>query len=242
MADARLKPDVMLLAAGFGSRLRPLTDTTPKPLIRVGGKPLLDHVVAEALAAGLDHFVVNAHHHAGQVASHVTTLAARYPSARFLVSREDHEALDTGGGVKAALPLLESDPVLVMNTDAFWVGADGAPLRRLIERFAAGGAEMVLLCVHPRNARGFWRSHDFCLDSAGLITADSGAPVIYAGACVFSRELFEGSPDGAFSLDLLSDAARDRGTLYGTILDAQWLHVGDAEGLTEAEAVLEAMA
>lgn len=240
MADARLKPDVMLLAAGLGTRLRPLTDVRPKPLVPVAGVPLIDRVVAEALDAGLTRFVVNAHHHAEQVAAHVEALAARYPGCSFELSREA-EVLGTGGGVRAALPLLRTDPVLVMNTDAFWLGG-GAPLGRLMERYAAGGAEMALLCVHPRDARGFRRSHDFCLDPRGRITSDAGAPVIYAGAVLVARALFEGTPEGPFSLADLFDIARERGTLFGAVLDAPWLHVGDPEGLREAEAVLGARA
>jgi MurNAc alpha-1-phosphate uridylyltransferase len=220
--------------------MRPLTDMVPKPLVRVGGRALLDRVVGEALAAGLDRFVVNAHHHADQVAAHVAVLAARHPGAKFVVSREDGAVLGTGGGVKHALDRLSTDPVLVMNTDAFWVGGSGAPLERLIARFAGGGAEMVLLCVHPRDAHGFRRSHDFCLDPSGRITADAGAPVIYAGACLLARALFENAPDAPFSLADFLDLTRARGTLGGVVLDAPWLHVGDPEGLAEAEALLAA--
>lgn len=237
MADARLKPDVMLLAAGLGTRLRPFTDTRPKPLVPVAGTPLIDRVVAEAMDAGLTRFVVNVHHHADQLAAHVEDLAARHPQARFRLSREP-AVLGTGGGVNAALPLLETDPVLVMNTDAFWLGG-GAPLLRLIEAYR-DGAEMVLLCVHPRDARGFRRSHDFCLDPRGRITNDVGAPVIYAGAMLLSRVLFAGMPTGPFPMERLYDRARANGSLRGVVLDATWLHVGDPEGLAEAESLLGA--
>jgi MurNAc alpha-1-phosphate uridylyltransferase len=239
MPDTRLRPDVMLLAAGLGTRLKPLTDTLPKPLVPVAGTPLIDRVVAEALDAGLTRFAVNAHHHAAQLAAHVEGLAARHPEARFRLSPEP-AVLGTGGGVKAALPLLETDPVLVMNTDAFWLGG-GAPLLRLIDRYGPG-AEMVLLCVHPRDARGFRRSHDFCLDPRGRVTNDAGAPVIYAGAVLMARALFAGTSDGPFSLADLFDLARERRTLFGVVLDAPWLHVGDPEGLAEAEALLKVRA
>ncbi len=242
MPPHRLKPDVMLLAAGLGTRMRPLTETTPKPLLRVAGKPLLDRVISEAIDAGLDRFVVNAHHHAGQVESHVATLTTRFNPARFALSREPDAALGTGGGVKAALPLLATDPVLVMNTDAFWVGESGKPITRMLDRYAEGGAEMVLLCAHPRDAHGFRRSHDFCLDPQGRITRDTGAPVIYAGVCVLARSLFVGTPDGPFSLSRLLDVTLDRGSLLGIVLDAPWLHVGDPKGLAEAEALLAALA
>jgi MurNAc alpha-1-phosphate uridylyltransferase len=222
--------------------LRPLTETIPKPLVRVAGTPLIDRVLAEALAAGLDRFVINAHHHADQVVDHVAGLSARHPDASFTVSREDDAVLGTGGGVKAALPRLTSDPLLVMNTDAFWLGSGGAPIERMIARYAAGGVDMVLLCVHPRNARGFRRSHDFCLDPLGRVTNDVGAPVIYVGVCLMARHLFEGTPEGEFSLGTLMEAARDRGTLAGLTFEAPWMHVGDPEGLAEAEALLGATA
>jgi N-acetyl-alpha-D-muramate 1-phosphate uridylyltransferase len=242
MIEPRFRPDVMLLAAGLGTRMRPLTDVTPKPLLKVAGQALLDRVVDEALAARLTTFVVNAHHHAQQVIDHVAILEARHPGTRFRVSREDEEALGTGGGVNQALSLLESDTILVMNTDAFWVLDKDMPIARMEARFAAGDAEIVLLCVHPRDARGFRRSHDFCLDPHGAITRDSGAPVIYAGVALAARSVFADAPSGPFSFSRLLEQAGARGSLFGVALNAPWLHVGDPEAIAEAEAVLRAVA
>ena len=233
--DTRFRPDVMLLAAGFGGRLKPLTDTVPKPLIKVGGKALLDRVIENATAEGCTRFVVNAHYLAGQLRAHVEALAARSPSLRFRLS-EEAEPLETGGGVKRALPLLEGDPVLVMNTDAFWPAGTDAPLGRMLDRFAAGGADIVMLCAQPRRALGFRRSHDFCLDPRGRITRDSGQPVIYAGAVLLRRALIEAVPEERFSLYPLFEATLDGETLVGVVLDAPWLHVGDLAALGEAEA------
>lgn len=239
--DARFRPDVMLLAAGFGTRLRPLTDTCPKPLVPVAGKPLIDRVVDAALAEGFARFVANAHHHADQLVAHLDLLAARHPSARFAPSREDGQVLGTGGGVKAALPLLDTDPVIVMHTDSFWLPGQVRPLARLVDRFDAGGAEMVLLCVHPRDATGFRLSHDFCLHPSGRITRDSGAPVIFAGASIVGRALLEAVPDQQFSMARLYEETGARGTLHGVVLDAPWFHVGDPEALADAEARLAVM-
>lgn len=229
MTDAARFPDVMLLAAGLGTRLRPITETLPKPLVPVAGVPLIERIMANARAEGAKRFVANAHYRADQILAHFGGLLK--------VSRED-ELLGTGGGVKRALPMLYSDPILVMNTDAFWPAGSDAPIGRMIARFEAGEADMVLLCVHPRQATGFGRSHDFCLDPMGRITRDYGAPVIYGGVALIKTSLFADTPDGAFSLNALFEDCLERETLMGVALDAPWFHVGDPEALAAAEQAL----
>jgi len=223
-------PDVMLLAAGLGTRLRPLTETLPKPLVPVAGVPLIERVMESARAEGARRFVANAHYRADQLLAHFGGLLK--------VSREE-QLLGTGGGVKRALPMLHSDPILVMNTDAFWLPGADRPLARMLARYR-GGDEVVLLCVHPRHATGFARSHDFCLAPDGRITYDYGAPVIYAGVALMGTSLFAGTPDGAFALTDLFEAAREREALYGAVLDAPWFHVGDPEALAATEKLLGA--
>ena len=222
-------PDVMLLAAGLGTRLRPLTETTPKPLVPVAGVPLIERVIASARAEGAKRFVANAHYRADQVLAHFGGLLK--------VSREE-TLLGTGGGVKAALAMLYSDPILVMNTDAFWLAGADTPLARMLALWNRGDAEILLLCVHPRLATGFGRSHDFCLDPFGRITLDYGAPVIYGGVALLGKALFADTPDGPFSLTTLFDEAMARETLYGVALNAPWFHVGDPMGLAAAEQLL----
>lgn len=221
-------PDVMLLAAGLGTRLRPITDTVPKPLVPVAGQPLIERIMANARAEGATRFVANAHYRADQVLAHFGGLLK--------VNREA-ELLGTGGGVKAALPMLHSDPFLVMNTDAFWPLASDTPLQRMVSRYKATD-DVVLLCVQPHRATGFARSHDFCLDPSGRVTLDYGAPVIYAGVALVGKGLFAETPDGAFSLNLVFDAALERESLKGVMLDAPWFHVGDPEALAAAERAL----
>lgn len=224
-------PDVMILAAGLGTRMRPLTDATPKPLLKLAGKPLLDRVAALAHAEGATRFVVNAHHHLEQMKPHVLALDASLAGTHFELS-EEPELLNTGGGLKAALPLLGSDPILVMNADSLWLSGD-TPLTRMC---AAYDGHIVLLCAHPARASGFTRrSHDFCLAPDGQITNDRGAPVIYAGTALIPRSLIEAAPAGAFSLFELFDAALERGELRGIALGAPWLHVGDPDALAAAE-------
>lgn len=223
-------PDVMLLAAGLGTRMRPLTENLPKPLIPVAGIPLIERVIGNARAEGAKRFVANAHYRADQVLAHFGGLVK--------VSRED-ELLGTGGGVKRALPMLHSNPFLVMNTDVFWPIGSDRPLARMLARHT-GPQDVVILCVQPRRATGFRRSHDFCLAPDGLVTRDYGAPVIYGGVTVLGRSLFADTPDGPFSLYALMEAALERETLKGVVLDASWFHVGDPAALAEAERLLGA--
>src|SRR5690606_23293188 len=225
MDTAARFPDVMWLAAGLGTRLRPLTEPMPKPLVPVAGQPLIERIMANARAEGATRFIANAHYRADQLLAHFGGLLK--------VNREA-ELLGTGGGVKAALPMLHSDPFLVMNTDAFWPAGSDRPLERMQARYAAAD-DIVLLCVQPRRATGFGRSHDFCLDPMGRITRDYGAPVIYAGVALLGPGLFAQTPDGPFSLNLLFEAALERESLKGVMLDAPWFHVGDPAGLEAAE-------
>jgi N-acetyl-alpha-D-muramate 1-phosphate uridylyltransferase len=229
MSEIKRFPDVMLLAAGLGTRLRPVTETIPKPLVEVAGVPLIERIMGNARAEGAKRFTANAHYRADQVLAHFGGLLK--------VSREE-ELLGTGGGVKRALPMLHSDPFFVMNTDAFWPAGSDAPLGRMISRFTEE-TEMVLLCVHPRDASGFGRSHDFCLSPQGLVTRDYGAPVIYGGAALVGKKLFDGTPDGAFSLNDLFEECIERESVAGVALDAPWFHVGDPEALAEAERRLQ---
>ena len=221
-------PDVMLLAAGLGTRMRPITQTMPKPLVPVAGIPLIERVIGNARAEGAKRFAANAHYLADQVLAHFGGLLK--------VNREE-TLLGTGGGVKAALPMLHSDPFFVMNTDAFWPEGADTPLARMLAK-RENQDQIVLLCVQPSRASGFARSHDFCLDPFGRITLDYGAPVIYAGVALLGKNLFADTPDGEFSMNVLFERALESENLLGVVLDAPWHHVGDAEGLAAAEKAL----
>jgi MurNAc alpha-1-phosphate uridylyltransferase len=214
MIDATRFPDVMLLTAGSDKALWP-----------VAGLPLVERVMANARAEGAKRFVANGLPGDTSVLAHFGGLVK--------VSREE-VALGSGGGVKRALPMLHADPFLVMQTDCFWPAGSDAPLQRMLARYASQ-EDIVLLCVHPRHAVGFARSHDFCLSPQGLITRDYGAPVIHAGVALLGKNLFAATPDGAFSLEDLFDAALERETLLGVVLDALWFNIGDVAGLAEAE-------
>lgn len=227
MNEARRFPDVMLLAAGAGARLTPLTETCPEALLEVGGMTLIDRAIANARAEGASRFLVNAHHLADQVVAHF----AGHPD--FTVLREP-ELLGTGGAVRDALGRTDADPVLAMAANAFWPTGADRPLARLIARHKAARASITLLCVFPMRASGVRRSHDFCLDPLGRITPDSGLPVLYAGVALISRAAFADAPQGPFALETLFEAARAEEKLAGALLDAPWFHVGSTEGLAAA--------
>lgn len=236
-------PDTILLAAGLGTRMMPLTKDTPKPLIDVANKPLLSHVVDNFRAEGGTNFIVNAHYHAEKIISYAKEMSQKHSDITFGVSSEKEALLNSGGGAKKALRLTQSDPVFVANTDAFWVG-DDHPLTRMAERFEVHHQvhpdAVVLMCAHPSKALGFRRSHDFCLNPKGEITFDSGAPVIYAGVALMGRRAFARTPNDTFSLNDLFERALEKNVLFGILLNADWYHVGDPEALAETQERLSA--
>ena len=171
------------------------------------------------------------------IETHVAALPAIFPEANFVLSPEPEQLLDTGGGAKQALGLVEGDPVFVSNTDAFWQKGSDKPLNRMRRQFEQAQG-VVLLCAHPARATGFRHSHDFCLAPDARITNDRGVPVIYAGVALFDRQVFDTAPEGPFSFADILFAAQDANKLTGVLLDAQWLHVGDPKAIAEAESQL----
>ncbi|WP_404400671.1 nucleotidyltransferase family protein [Pelagibacterium halotolerans] len=234
-------PDVVLLAAGLGTRMRPLTFDKPKALIEVAGKPLIDHAIDAAIAEGCTRFAVNTHHKADQIAAHVTRLQSALPDLSFAVSHEKDRLLDTGGGLKKALPLLTSDPVLALNTDTFWLPYADTPIGRMAKVYAQGEADIVLLCVTPEKATGFWKGPDFLYSEDGTLSAKLGRPVVYAGAALISREIAASGPDIPFSLYTHFAAAREKGRLKGVMIEAPWFHVGDPNAIARTEQVIGAV-
>jgi len=220
-------PDVMLLAAGLGTRMRPLTFEKPKALIEVAGKPLIDHAIDAALAEGCSRFVVNAHHKAEQIAAHIERLERGLPDISLAVSHEKDRLLDTGGGLRKALPLLGTDPVLVMHADSFWLAGRDRPITRMIEAFSRGDADAVLLCVLPDHAKGYLKGADFLLSEDSTISKTTGRPVVYAGAALIARGLAAEGPDVPFPLQRHFEAARETGRLRGVAIATGWYHVGD---------------
>ena len=229
------KPNtVMVLAAGLGTRMRPLTETTPKPLIEVAGATLLDHALAAAKDAGITRAVVNVHYLADQIEDHLATL-----DIETLVSDERARLLDSGGGIAYALPLIGTDPFLILNADTFWREPAAPGNLDAMAAHLDDDADIVLMLVPHERAVGFAGRGDFFLDDRRLRRrgeADA-APYIYAGAILARPHLFEGYPE-TFSLNAVFDKAIASGRARGTVMDGLWLHVGTPDAIGEAEAAL----
>lgn len=226
----------MVLAAGLGTRMRPITDTLPKPLVRVAGRSMLDHALDRLAEAGITRAVVNMHHLADQIATH---LAARTGAPAITLSDERDALLETGGGIRRALPLLGEAPFLAINADTLWIEGPRSNLRRLIEAYDPASMDMLLLLAPADTAFGYDGRGDFMMDETGRLTrrgAQPRAPFVYAGAGIFHAGLFAETPEGAFSLNLLFDRAIANGRLHGLCLDGNWLHVGTPDAIAEAEA------
>jgi len=240
MPPSRMIPrTAMVLAAGFGTRMRPLTDTMPKPLVRVDGKALIDHVLDRLAAVGVERAVVNVHHFAEQIERH---LAAR-EKPRVVISDERERILGTGGGVAKALGALGDAPFFDVNADTIWIDGVKPNLERLAEAFDAERMSALLLLAPTAGSVGYAGRGDFTMDAEGRLLRRGErnvAPFVYAGAAVLSPALFAGAPPGEFPLTLLFDRAAAAGRLFGLRLEGLWMHVGTPEAVIAAEAAIKA--
>ncbi len=224
----------MILAAGLGKRMRPITTTVPKPLVEVAGRALIDHALDRLQAAGIDTAVVNVHYLPDLVEAHLAR--RRFP--KILISDERKKLLDTGGGVARALPKLGADPFLVLNSDSFWIEGMRPNLDQLIAAYDPERMDALLMLAPTVAAIGYSGPGDFTMDPTGHVQRRRERQVaafVYAGAAILHPRLFAGAPEGAFSLNLLFDAAIEKERLYGVRMDGIWLHVGTPEAIREAE-------
>ena len=232
----------MVLAAGLGKRMRPLTDTLPKPLVPVAGKALIDHVLDKLADAGVTQAVVNVHHRADQIEAHVKGRAR----PRIVISDERGELLDTGGGIVKALPHLGTAPFFHMNSDTVWIEGVTPNLSRLAAQFDAARMDILLLLASTATSIGYDGRGDFNMAPDGRLSRRAErqvAPFVYAGAAILNPAIFADAPTGAFSLNRLFDRAADAGRLHGLRLDGTWMHVGTPEAIKAAEAaILESVA
>lgn len=229
----------MVLAAGIGQRMRPITDSLPKPLVRIGGKAMLDHALDRIAEAGVTEAVVNVHHLAEQIEAH---LAGR-THPRIVISDERDELLETGGGVKKALPLLGTEPFFHVNSDSLWSETGISNIAAMAEAWAPAGMDMLMLLARREDSVGFDGAGDFFQDAEGRLTRRGQAPtapVVYAGVIIMKPEIFADTPEGSFSLNLLFDRLIARKRLFGHVLQGQWLHVGTPEAIAPAEAAFAA--
>jgi MurNAc alpha-1-phosphate uridylyltransferase len=227
----------MVFAAGLGTRMRPVTDTLPKPLVRVAGKALIDHALDTLAAGGVERAVVNTHYLPDMIEAHLR--GRRNPA--IAISDERTKLLDQGGGVKKAMPLLGGGPFVVCNTDAFWIEGPGSNLRRLSAVWDPAEMDALLLVASTTTSVGVdWRG-DFTMGPDGRLARRESwqvAPFVYTGVGILKPELFADDPREVFGLaPILFDLA-EKGRLRGVRLDGLWLHVGSPEAIVEAEAAI----
>jgi MurNAc alpha-1-phosphate uridylyltransferase len=234
-ADKPTKPKrAMVLAAGLGKRMRPITATTPKPLIEVAGRALIDYSLDRLEKAGVEQAVVNVHYLADLVRVHVGQ--RRRPA--IVISDERQRLLDTGGGVAKALPHLGTAPFYVLNADSFWIEGARPNLDWLSAGWNDQKMDALILVASTVRAIGYNGRGDFRMDPDGRLARRRErevVPFVHAGAALVHPRLFEGCPPDAFSMNVLFDKAIEAGRLYGVRLDGFWLHVGTPEAIAEAE-------
>lgn len=228
----------MVLAAGLGLRMRPITDHIPKPLVEVAGRTMLDRALDHLAVAGVSHLVVNTHWLADKVVSHLSGRPG------VTLSHED-QLLETGGGVAKALPHLGADPFYVVNSDIVWTDGAVPALKRLAQNWDDERMDALLLLTRTATAMGYDGAGDFFLDAHGVPRRRQDrevAPLLFAGVQILSPRLFHDAPAGKFSLNVLYDRALEAGRLYAIVHDGRWYHVGTPEALPEVEAAIEAEA
>ena len=233
-----------VLAAGLGSRMRPLTNDVPKPMVRLGGRPLIDHVLDRLGAVGVERALVNVHYKPAPLVAHLQT---RQRPPRIEISDETDALLETGGGVSRALARLGSDPFIIHNSDTVWIEAENAKdanaeagnanLERLIAAWDPARMDCLLLLADRAASIGYDGRGDFKLDADGVLQrrGTDASPFVFAGVSIWQPALFADAPEGAYSLNLLWDRAIARQRLHGIVLDGLWMHVGTPDALVEAE-------
>lgn len=231
----------MILAAGLGTRMAPLTDSVPKPMVPLGGRPLVDHVLDRLASAEVRRAVVNVHYLADQLEIHLRGRTR----PEIIISDERALLLDTGGGVKNALGLLGDDAFYVHNSDSVWIENGQSNLERLCAYWDAERMDALLMLADAGKSIGYDGRGDFDMLPDGRLRrrrADETVAHVFAGVSIAHPCLFDDSPAGAFSLNPLWDRAMEKGRLYGVALEGTWMHVGTPEALAEAERCLSSAA
>ena len=237
MTEART---AMVLAAGQGERMRPLTLHMPKPLVPLAGRPLIDHVLDRLAASGVKTAIVNVHYLPEQLEAHLAARQGMQPE--ILVSDERGVLLDTGGGAKKALALLGHGPFFIHNADSVWSEGATPALARMLRLWDPAAMDCLLLLAPVTTSIGYHAKGDFSMSPDGRLTRRKNrvpVPFAFAGVSLCDERLFNDAPEGAFSLNLLWDRALATGRLYGVRLDGRWMHVGTPEALALAEASFE---
>ncbi|RWN97905.1 MAG: nucleotidyltransferase family protein [Mesorhizobium sp.] len=234
--DGRLVPTTaMVLAAGLGKRMRPITDTIPKPLVKIAGKTLLDRGLDSLAEAGVKRAVVNVHHLSQQIVAHV----AERNTPRIVISDEGSGLLDSAGGIVKALPNL-GVRFYVLNADTFWIESGVSNLLRLAHAWNGAKMDILLMLANLHQATGHCGSTDFLMAPGGGLRRSKGDPagLIYAGAAIVHRRLFKGAPAGPHSLNAYFDSAIAAGRLFGMPMHGHWITVGTPDAVPLAEAAV----
>jgi MurNAc alpha-1-phosphate uridylyltransferase len=236
---AEVPRTAMVMAAGLGKRMRPLTATRPKPLVEVAGRALLDHVLDRLRAAGVQRVVVNVHYLPDAIEAH---LAARAGGLDVAISDERKQLLETGGGLVKAEPLIDTDPFLVVNSDNFWVDGPADSLKLLASHWDDERMDALLLLVPHARAQNHRGMGDFHMDRNGRLRRRERshvAPFVYTGIQIISKKLLEGAPEGPFSTNLLWDKAIEQGRCFGAVHQGLWFDVGTPAAIRQTEAYLQ---
>lgn len=221
----------MILAAGLGQRMRPLTLTTPKPLLKVAGKSIIDYSLDRLKAAGVKNAVVNKHY----LPEQIDTWAISVRGIFMQVSDETDAVLETGGGIARALPLLGPDPFYVLNSDCFWTENGTPALQRLASHWNADEMDCLLLLIDPKQTTGYDGSGDFTINPDGRLSRNTKSGLAYIGGYMVHPRLFHEAPQGPFSMNLLWNKAIAKGRLFGIAHTGHWLHVGTPDAIDKAE-------
>jgi N-acetyl-alpha-D-muramate 1-phosphate uridylyltransferase len=227
----------MLLAAGLGLRMRPLTLTTPKPLVPLAGRPLLDYVLDRLAAVGVETVVVNVHYLPKQIIEHVKSRK----SPRVIISDESAELLDTGGGVAKALAELGHEPFYIVNSDSISIPGGGANLARMAAAFDPARMDSLMLLATAATSLGYDGNGDFHMGPDGLLKRRREreiTPFAFTGTSIAHPRMFKNAPKGKFSLNRLWDTSIEAGRLYGIRQDGLWMHIGSPDALSQAERLL----
>ncbi|XUY26720.1 nucleotidyltransferase family protein [Agrobacterium sp. rho-8.1] len=234
----------MVLAAGLGTRMRPITDTIPKPLVGIAGRSMIDYILDLLVAAGVETIAINVHHHADQMIAHLQSR----DDINILISDEREQLMNSGGGLAKGLKLLEPGPVIVMNADLFWIGetpGETTNLQKLAAFFDPDTMDMALLCVDMDRTTGHNGKKDFNLADDGRLTRYKDGeprPVVYAGAIAMDSRLLDDAPADAFNLNIYFDRAIAGKRLFGVSLTGQWITVGTPDAIEDAERTIAALA
>ena len=226
--------NAMILAAGFGKRMRPITDKTPKPMLEVGGRTLLDHSIDHLAANGIEKVVINVHHLSTLIKQHIK----RRSDVEIVISDESDKIMETGGGIAKALPLLGDDPFFVINGDVLWLDGPTSALHRLAHTWNQSSMDALLLLHSTVEAYGYDGMGDFFVDPIGTLIRRPEreiAPYLFAGVQIIQAKSLSKAPAGPFSLNVIYDQAIEEQRLLGLVHDGDWFHIGTASGLSQAE-------